>query len=226
MLSIDLSYLQRIQAASNPSALLLEPAFLDAQELFFEVVREMGGSVDFDIADMREVHAIAALGSSEKGIKVLDVGCGSPEEYVLEDTFRDKYPPFFAAMLQKRGAQVTGVDIRPFPAATYDHRVLDITKPTWVEALQPQYDMVACLNIFNAPKSPFEHDVKLCERLTQDMMSLVQVGGILLLTLRDDVLDQKKDTSERKKLVESMYRSIGFQLLFLDQNCAWLQKMA
>jgi 2-polyprenyl-3-methyl-5-hydroxy-6-metoxy-1,4-benzoquinol methylase len=204
----DLDYLRRV-GSGGPAALLREPKFLAAQELFFEVVTALDGSVDFDVADMREVHAVAALGDVH-GVRVLDVGCGSTEEYVLEDTFRDRYPPFFAEMLTQHGALVTGVDIRMNPTAGYDHRVLDCTERDWAAGLEGPYDVVACLSLFNAPGSPFESDAALCDRLLQEMRALVKPGGLLIVTLRDD-----------QKNAKAYAEAQGLTVLHCDKNCGW-----
>jgi hypothetical protein len=212
MTTPDLPYLQRIANRQSPASILREPKFLDAQKLFFEVVENLKGTVDFDIADMREVHAIAALGDL-KGKSVLDVGCGSTEPYVLEDTFRDRYPPFFAEMATKRGANVTGIDIRENPTSNYDHRVIDLTKKNWMTTLTPPYDIIACLSIFNAPDSPFEYDKKLCDTLMTDMQTLLAKDGLLIVTLRDD-----------EENAESYVQSKRFTLVHADGNCVWLKQ--
>ncbi len=209
MIPIELPYLQRIAKRQSPASLLHEPKFLHAQKLFFDVAKDLGGSVDFDIADMREVHAVAAL-EDPKGKHMLDIGCGSTEPYVLEDTFRDRYPPFFAEMLTTLGANVTGIDIRPNPNAQYDHRVLDLMKPDWMKTLTPPYDIIACLSLFNAPKSPFENDPKLCDKIMTNMHSLLAKDGLLIVTLRDD----EKDPN-------AYLESMKFRLLHRDGNCAW-----
>jgi SAM-dependent methyltransferase len=219
--SFDLSYLQRMYERTDLSALFLEPQFLQAQELFFSVVEDMHGEVDFEIADMREVHAVAALWEFSQGKKVLDVGCGSVEAYVLEDTFRDRYPPFFAEMMSRRGAAVTGVDIRTNPSAAYDHLVLDCTQSDWTTSLNPSYDIIACFNVFNAPSSPFEHDASLCDQLLSDMTSLLSADGILILTLRDDLFTDTHSFDDRKVCAEQYCTSHGFEMLFFDGNGVW-----
>lgn len=198
--------------------LMHDGQFLDAQKLFFDVVKDLGGSVDFDIADMHEVHAVAALAAYVKGSKVLDLGCGSSEEYVLEDTFRDRYPPFFAEMMARLGAQVTGVDIRPQANAGYDHRMLDLTDPAWVGAVSGPYDVIACFSLFNAPASPFEHDPALCDRLMGEMRGLLAPDGIVVVNLRDELFAESLNEVGAKAYVESM----GFTLQHIDGNCAWL----
>lgn len=215
MINLDIAYLRRIQKQPAPMQLLREPQFLAAQDLFFSVVAKLGGNVDFDIADMREVHAVAALGDV-KGLRVLDVGCGSTEPYVLEDTFRDRYPPFFAEMLTAKGALVTGTDIRPNPTAGYEHLVLDSTKPDWATSLKPPYDVVACLSLFNAPGSPFERDAALCDQLLKQMHGLIADGGLLIVTLRDDV-------SANEKRMKAYVEAQGLAVLHCDKNCAWLR---
>ncbi|HRH94023.1 MAG TPA: hypothetical protein PKV72_05845 [Candidatus Peribacteria bacterium] len=210
----DFEYLYRIRHQPAPMRLLREPKFLAAQDLFFSVVEKLGGSVDFDVADMREVHAVAALGDV-KGLRVLDVGCGSTGAYVLEDTFRDRYPPFLAEMLAAKGALVTGTDIRPNPGAGYEHLVLDSAKPDWVKALTPPYDIVACLSVFNAPGSPFEHDAALCDTLLKQMRSLVADGGLLIVTLRDD------QSSDQKRM-RTYAQEHGLAVLHCDKNCGWM----
>lgn len=210
---LDLDYLNRIANRKSPASILTEPKFLDAQTLFFETVSDMQGAVDFEIADMREVHAIAALGDL-KSKRVLDVGCGSTEAYVLEDTFRDRYPPFFAEMAVKRGANVTGIDIRSNPTAKYDHRVIDLTKKNWMKTLTPPYDIIACFNIFNAPESPFEHDATLCDTIITNMHGLLAKDGILIVTLRDDEASAEKYVQSKR-----------FALLHRDGNCVWLKRL-
>lgn len=217
MLHPDLAYLRRIEAR-DPAVLLREPEFLKAQELFFSVVDALGGNVDFEIADMREVHAVAALGDI-KGKKILDVGCGSTEPYVLEDTFRDRYPPFFAEMTARLGADVTGTDIRPNKSAGYRHLTIDCTKDNWMTSFRSPYDVIACLNIFNAPKSPFENDAELCDRLMDDMHSVLAADGILIVTLQDSLFEGVDHVAKAGEYVASK----GFTLLHLDGNCAWMK---
>lgn len=211
-MNIDLPYLQRIAKRESPASILTEPKFLEAQKLFFSAVKDLGGTVDFEIADMREVHAVAALGNI-KGKRVLDIGCGSIEPYVLGSTFRDRYPPFFAEMMTKLGAEVTGIDMRKNPTAEYDHRVLDLTKKNWMKILKPPYDIIACLSLFNAPESPFEKNKNLCDRIMDDMHSLLAADGLLIVTLRDDMANPK-----------AYVQSKSFALLHRDGNCMWLQR--
>ncbi len=222
MLSLDLDYLQRTQERENPASILLEPKFLTAQKLFFSIVTDLGGRVDFDIADMREVHAIAALGDIRKK-KVLDIGCGSTETYVLGDTFRDRYPPFFAEMATTLGAKVTGIDIRANPNAKYDHRVLDLTKRDWSKNLEPPYDIIACFNLFNAPKSPFEHDATLCDAIMDEMRALLSPEGLLIVTLRDDLFAETSTKKEQEVAIKHYVESKNYRLRHSDGNCAWLQ---
>lgn len=171
---------------------------------------------------MREVHAIAALGDV-KDLKVLDVGCGSPEPYVLEETFRDRYPPLFAEMLAKRGARVTGIDIRPNKNANYDHRVLDLTKPDWIRTLDPPYDIIACFSVFNAPGSPFKHDAPLCDRIMDDLHGLMAPDGLLIVTLPDDLFDAAASKQQRDIRVQSYAASKHYDVIRCSGNCAWLQ---
>ncbi len=215
MILPDLTYLRRIAVHPDLAVLLHDKKFLEAQRLFFSVVDDLGGTVDFDIADMREVHAVAALGEGVKGRRVLDIGCGSTEHYVLTDTFRDRYPPFFAEMLSKRGAHVTGIDIRPNPGAHYDHRVLDLTQEGWMQALEPPYDLIACFNIFNAPESPFENNAALCDRIMDDMRGLLAPDGLLIVTLRDEMFAE----------AEAYIASKKFELLHRDGNGVWVRPL-
>ncbi len=203
---ISFDYLRRVRDREDLAILMHDARFLAAQELFFAVVKELGGAVDFDIADMHEVHAVAALAAHAKGLRVLDVGCGSSEDYVLEDTFRDRYPPFFAEMMARLGAHVTGIDIRPQTNAGYDHRVLDLVDPAWAKSVEGPYDVIACFSLFNAPESPFENDPALCDRIMDDMRGLLAPGGVIVVNLRDGSFDTPK----------------GYELLHLDGNCAWL----
>ncbi len=219
MLHTNLDYLRRILNAT-PAALLHEPQFLKAQTLFFSVVEGMGGEVDFDIADMREVHAVAALGDVS-GLRVLDIGCGSTEPYVLGDSFRDRYPPFFAEMMTRLGAKVTGLDTRPNPTAQYDHRIVDCTKPDWIRGLESPYDVIAILSLFNAPESPFENDPKLCDLLLEHARDLLSADGCLIATLRDDAFGAHGRSEDR---IRTDMSSKGLFLTHLDGNCAWLSR--
>jgi len=218
-MTVDVAYLRRVRDREDLAALMHDGQFLDAQKLFFSVVAEFGGSVNFDIADMHEVHAVAALMSTAKGLRVLDVGCGSSEEYVLDDTFRDRYPPFVAEMLTRLGATVTGIDIRPQANAGYDHRVLDLVDPAWVAAVNGPYDVIACFSLFNAPESPFEHDPTLCDRLMTDMHDLLAPDGVVIVNLRDELFAESSNEAGVQAYVESK----NFRLLHLDGNCAWLR---
>jgi|GEM_PF-2063178 len=221
MLSPDLDYLQRIEDRTDPSSLLKEPQFLKAQDLFFSIVESLGDTVDFDIADMREVHAIASLGKEVAGTRVLDIGCGSTEAYVLGKSFRDLYPPYFSEMLTTLGAKVTGTDIRENPKASYDHRVLDSTEKNWAQSLEPPYDFVACLSLFNAPDSEYEKSATLCDQLMKDMHTLLADDGLLLVTLREELF---ADVFEAKNRVESYLASHDFVLLCLDLNTVWAKR--
>lgn len=214
----DFDYLRRVRDRTDFAALLHDAKFLDAQKLFFAVVGQLGGSVDFDIADMHEVHAVAALADAARGSRVLDLGCGSTEDYVLEDTFRDRYPPFFARMLAQRGAIVTGIDTRPQADAGYDHLVLDLADPAWISAVKAPYDVIACFSLFNAPESPFEHDPALCDRLMDDMRGLLAPDGVVIVNLRDELFSESANEAGARAYVQSK----GFKLLYLDGNCAWL----
>lgn len=215
-MQIDSGYLRRI-AAMKPAELLNDNAFLRAQKLFFDVVSSLGGEVDFDIADMREVHAVATVWDHAEGARVLDLGCGSVEKYVLEDTFRDRYPPFFAEMMVRLGAHVTGIDIRDNPNASYDHLVLDLTQPDYIDKLEPPYDVIACLSLFNAPESPFENDPDLCHQLMNDMHTLLKQGGVLIVTLRDEFFTGADKT-------ETYLKKYGFELLHAHGNSVWAKK--
>ncbi len=221
MNTIDTDYLRRIALRTNSAALLKEPKFLSAQKLFFSIVENMNQKVDFDVADMREVHAVAALAESIKGKRILDIGCGSTEPYVLGDDFRDLYPPFFAEMLTKLGADVTGIDIRLNESAKYHHIVGDLTEKNWMKKVEPSYDIIACFNLFNAPLSPFENDQALCDRIMDDMHSLLAKDGVLIATLRDDLWNDKTTHETQGK---NYLESHTFELMLLEGNCAWANK--
>ncbi len=220
----DFEYLRRVANRADPASILLERRFLDAQDLFFSVVEELGGAVDFDVADMHEVHAVAALMEHANGLRVLDVGCGSTEPYVLEDTFRDRYPPFFAEMLARLDARVTGVDIRPQAKSSYDHRVVDLVSPNWTASLEPPYDVIACFSLFNAPQSPFERNAALCDRLIDDLRRLLASDGVLIMNLRDELFGTDASNEEREERVRMYVETKGFALAHLDGNCAWLRR--
>lgn len=183
-------------------------------------MRSLRGAVDFDIADMHEIHAVAALSAHAKDFRVLDLGCGSSEAYVLEDTFRDRYPPFFAEMMTRLGAKVTGIDLRPQHGAGYDHRVLDLVDPAWIEKVEGPYDIIACFSLFNAPESPFEHDPALCNRLMDDMRKLLKSDGVVIVNLRDELFTESANEAGVQAYIESK----GFTLVHLDGNCAWMRK--
>ncbi len=69
-----------------------------------------------------------------EGWKIIDLGCGSPDEEVRNDDwlgrdFAGRYHkgwlPYKAEVLTSLGARVVGVDYRPNPSASYEHRVVD-----------------------------------------------------------------------------------------------------
>ena len=214
----DVDYLRRVRDRDDLTMLMHDRQFLESQELFFDVVKALGGTVDFDIADMHEVHAVAALAPVAKGLRVLDVGCGSSEPYVLDDTFRDRYPPFFAEMMARLGAHVTGIDIRPQANAGYDHRVVDLVDPDWMGTIDGPYDVIACFSIFNAPESPFEHDAALCDRIMADMRGLLAPNGFIVVNLRDELFG----SGGNENAIRTYVADRGFEVMHLDGNCAWL----
>lgn len=214
----DLDYLRRVRDRDDLAMLMHDRQFLESQELFFDVVKALGGTVDFDIADMHEVHAVAALAPVAKGLCILDVGCGSSEPYVLDDTFRDRYPPFFAEMMARLGAHVTGIDIRPQANAGYDHRVVDLVDHDWVNTVDGPYDVIACFSIFNAPESPFEHNAALCDRIMGDMRGLLAPDGFIVVNLRDELFG----SGGNENAIRTYVADRGFELMHLDGNCAWL----
>ncbi len=223
MLPFDKFYLQHIDSlqAGEEQLLLLEPQFLQAQDLLFAAANDLGGSFDFDIADMRETHIAAALGESVQGKKILDIGCGSTEKYVLEDTFRDRYPPLMAHMLMKLGGEVTGTDIRPNPSANYDHRVSDVSQSSWLEKTDPPYDIVLCLSLFNAPESPFEHNQILCKKLMQEIASTLQPGGLLIATLPEELFPEHQSMDVWAKNARSFLEESNLTLLHCGRSMVW-----
>lgn len=222
----DQSYLQRIDAleAGEEQLLLLEPQFLQAQDLLFAAAKDLGGSFDFDIADMRETHIAAALENHVKGKKILDIGCGSTEKYVLEDTFRDRYPPLMAHMLATLGAKVTGIDIRPNPTAKYDHRVADLSQSSWIETIDPPYEIVLCLSLFNAPESPFEHNQLLCKKLMQEIASTVKPEGLLIATLPEELFPEQQSMEVWTKNAQSFLDESNLTLLHCGRSMVWATK--
>ena len=65
-----------------------------------------------------------------EGWSVMDIGCGSPDEglYSREGQLYRYYEgwlPYKAEILKDLGAKVVGVDYRPNPSASYEHRVGD-----------------------------------------------------------------------------------------------------
>ena len=69
---------------------------------------------------------LAVTDNQVRGMRVLDLGCGSVDQ---GEYFSDQYLPFNAEILTRLGAQVVGVDIRPNPNASYDHRVGNLLVP-------------------------------------------------------------------------------------------------
>lgn len=222
-ISFDQSYLQRIDSlqAGDEQLLLLEPQFLQAQDLLFAVAKDLGGAFDFDIADMRETHIAAALGDNVQGKNILDVGCGSTGKYVLEDTFRDRYPPLMAHMLTKLGGKVTGIDIRPNPSAKYDHRVADISQSSWLETTNPPYDIVLCLSLFNAPESPFEYNQTLCKKLMKEISSTMQPNGLLIATLPEELFPESESVEVWAKNAQGFLDESNLTLVHCGRSMVW-----
>lgn len=59
-----------------------------------------------------------------EGWRVLDLGCGSPEEG-WPPYHHKGWLPYKAEVLRELGARVVGVDYRPNASASYEHRVVD-----------------------------------------------------------------------------------------------------
>lgn len=59
-----------------------------------------------------------------EGWRVLDLGCGSPDEG-WPPYHHTGWLPYKAEVLSDLGARVVGVDYRPNPSASYEHRVVD-----------------------------------------------------------------------------------------------------
>lgn len=58
------------------------------------------------------------------GWRVLDLGCGSPDEG-WPPYHHKGWLPYKAEILSDLGARVVGVDYRPNPSASYEHKVVD-----------------------------------------------------------------------------------------------------
>ncbi len=223
MIDIDFDYLRRCDALepNETQRLLADPQFLTAQEDLFATIHRIGGTVDFDIADMREVHISAALGTSVRDAHVLDIACGSMEEYVLDDTFRDRYPPLLAEMLEAQGAHVTGVDVRPNPGATYAHLTRDLTNAAWTDGLERQFDVTTCISLFNAPKSPFLSDLTACDTLLDQIRNTLKPNGVLIATLPDQLLLEDTPNEQRWKIADQYLQERGWHLLHIGKGMVW-----
>lgn len=81
------------------------------------------------------------------GINVLDLGCGSTEQ---KDYFSENWLPYMTEMLTRMGANVTGVDYRPNPRATYTHRTIDLVRQNTysiIEILRGDYDLIVAKSL-------------------------------------------------------------------------------
>jgi 2-polyprenyl-3-methyl-5-hydroxy-6-metoxy-1,4-benzoquinol methylase len=176
---------QRIRAlfGSGSLASLFEekPELRNIRDVVFNVIREMGGTVapTTRLRSTETLVLLAALGEYVKDARILDVGCGSDSDYVLlSNDFSNRYPPVLAESAQRQGAQVTGIDWRENPSATYDHRVIDVSRD-WTAQIGAPYDIVACTALFNAPDSQFCRDDVKTRTLIRQLGETLSPEGVL-----------------------------------------------
>lgn len=222
MFRLDQEYLDLCDTAhSDPSLLLRNSRFLESQSKFFSVLQDLEVTLDCDIADVREVHVMAALADQLKGATVIDVGCGSFEAYVKDSTdIRDNYPPLMAECLQRMGSSVTGVDIRPNAKASYDHRMLDVMKSDWTNGLAT-YDLVLCFSVFNAPDAQFRSNPSLCAKLMQDLSGILRPGGLMVLTLPEHLFPTDAPLSVWSDNVRCYLAPFGLRLVHCGRTAVW-----
>lgn len=125
------------------------------------------------------------------GMRVLDLGCGSPSE----ETYFPNFYPFTAEVLQRLGANVVGVDYRYNHSASYEHRVFDFSELGTVEAeqaLSGDYDLIIARRL-------------LCEGLRRVMNEYKTIIKLLKLCVKPQqfqFIDNFSETEEKKELEE------------------------
>jgi cell wall assembly regulator SMI1 len=117
-----------------------------------------------------------------EGMNVLDLGCGSP----IQNRDYAEWAPFAAEMLTELGANIIGVDFRPNPHATYDHRVIDLLRTgreDVVAQLPGNFDLIMAKSIMYGLKGSDNGEGKIVDIIR----SLAQPRQLALTDL--DVAD-------------------------------------
>ncbi len=172
------------------------------------------------IALSRVVRILALLEDNIRGLKIIDVGCGSPKI----DTGRgfdyegSDYAPRTAEILQSEGADVTGVDVRKNLQASYKHVQADLDQEGWTGKIDSEYDLTVCVSLFDAPDSPFFHDNVKTRKLLNQLRGITQDNGVLYVSAPQSVYFA--DESEQANFFEQA----GFDVIASADNAFFLKK--
>ncbi len=86
-------------------------------------MRELASPIDEHIDMMCAL--LTCLDGRIKGLRILDLGCGSPDD--SQEPYSG-WRPVLAETLSRLGANVVGIDYRPYPNAPYQHHTIDISR--------------------------------------------------------------------------------------------------
>lgn len=152
---------------------------------------------------------LIALAQQVRGLRFLDLACGSDQRRISHDAFPrhdGEFPPYFCRALHAAGADVTGVDIR-YPSYDADGRgraegwkfhQVDLTVPSALDFLSPNAFDVVTANFFlghtdggyTSPMLGFGLSLELPRYLSLEnqifaaVLRLLRPGGVFILNSR------------------------------------------
>lgn len=187
----------------------INPDFVTSMQVRQEMLAK---GIDHDRTDVVEINNEAYVRIMEmwpalrdldfKGLKVLDVGCGSMF-YRRPGSFQ----PWLARAFAKLGADVTGVDILPgVPDEPYTHIQMDLSQESLRDRFHPNsLDLVVSTSFFDDFSTGKDSvDDMRFERVIRDVYGILKPGKIFIPIYLAGIADQV----QRR---EGFLRKTGFE---------------
>ena len=122
------------RAASEPEGFLKHPKRKEFEQMANEALERCSSKAGWRWVYQDEIlryrsldrltNILTLADGNVEGWRVIDLGCGSPDEG-WPPYHHKGWLPYKAEVLNDLGAKVVGVDYRPNPSASYEHRVVD-----------------------------------------------------------------------------------------------------
>ena len=122
------------RAASEPEGFLKHPKRKEFEQMANEALERCSYKAGWRWMHQDEIlryrsldrltNILTLADGNVEGWRVIDLGCGSPDEG-WPPYHHKGWLPYKAEVLNDLGAKVVGVDYRPNPSASYEHRVVD-----------------------------------------------------------------------------------------------------